>query len=215
MWGAMHSCSKVWSIQRPPAALSSSGISISGRSSYVGPGACTRLTLHHTLTLLLLPPVWAVACLSCTMSCTPQVYYLGYGGLKQVDLSDDQVVAAIATDDWENSMIPVEVGGCRPRREAGSQRAVWCVVWWSVAGWPCSCCWVVSSPCCVTDILVCDRACTSQGPGEGGAIERLEMTREGFYQLVSLTSGEDFEAELSPQQKPEQPLQQQQQQQKK
>ncbi len=38
-----------------------------------------------------------------------QVFYLGYGGLKQVDLSDDQVVAAIATDDWENSMKPVEV----------------------------------------------------------------------------------------------------------
>jgi hypothetical protein len=29
-------------------------------------------------------------------------------------------------------------------------------------------------------------------------IERLEMTREGFYQLVSLTSGEDFEAALVP-----------------
>jgi hypothetical protein len=39
-----------------------------------------------------------------------QVFYLGYAGLKQVDLSDDQVVAAIATDDWENAMIPVEVG---------------------------------------------------------------------------------------------------------
>lgn len=64
--------------------------------------------------------------------------------------------------------------------------------------------------CCATDIVVCDRACTPQGPGEGGAIGRLEMTREGFYQLVSLTSGEDFEAELSPQQTPEQPLQQQQ-----
>lgn len=38
-----------------------------------------------------------------------QVFYLGYAGLKQVDLSDDQVVAAIAVDDWENAMIPVEV----------------------------------------------------------------------------------------------------------
>jgi hypothetical protein len=38
-----------------------------------------------------------------------------------------------------------------------------------------------------------------QGPSESGDIERLEMTREGFYQLVSLTSGEDFEAELMPQ----------------
>lgn len=57
-----------------------------------------------------------------------QVYYLGYGGLKQVDLSDDQVVAAVATDDWENAMKPVEVStadvwheslgprGCRSRQ---------------------------------------------------------------------------------------------------
>jgi hypothetical protein len=52
-----------------------------------------------------------------------QVFYLGYGGLKQVDLSDDQVVAAIATDDWENAMKPVEVrtadvrhGGWRSRQ---------------------------------------------------------------------------------------------------
>lgn len=37
------------------------------------------------------------------------MFYLGYGGLKQVDLSDDIVVAAIASDDWENAMIPVEV----------------------------------------------------------------------------------------------------------
>lgn len=38
-----------------------------------------------------------------------QVFYLGYGGLKQIDLSDDQVVAAIAKNDWENQMQPVEV----------------------------------------------------------------------------------------------------------
>jgi hypothetical protein len=37
------------------------------------------------------------------------VFYLGYGGLKQIDLSDDQVVAAIAKNDWENQMEPVEV----------------------------------------------------------------------------------------------------------
>lgn len=43
-----------------------------------------------------------------------------------------------------------------------------------------------------------------QGPGEGGVTERLEMTREGFYQLVSLTSAEDFEAELIPDTKTEQ-----------
>lgn len=43
------------------------------------------------------------------------------------------------------------------------------------------------------------RCVDMQGPGEGGVIQRLEMTREGFYQLVSLTSGEDFEAELVPQ----------------
>jgi hypothetical protein len=53
----------------------------------------------------------------------------------------------------------------------------------------CCCC------CCLPNLL-----CTTflQGPGESGDIERLEMTREGFYQLVSLTSGEDFEAELVP-----------------
>ncbi|WIA34640.1 hypothetical protein OEZ86_012957 [Tetradesmus obliquus] len=37
-----------------------------------------------------------------------QVFYLGYGGLKQVDLSDDQVVAAVAADDWENNMTLVQ-----------------------------------------------------------------------------------------------------------
>jgi len=46
-----------------------------------------------------------IACEHCCL----QVFYLGYGGLKQVDLSDDIVVAAIASDDWENAMIPVEV----------------------------------------------------------------------------------------------------------
>lgn len=38
-----------------------------------------------------------------------QVYWLGYGALKQVDLSDDMVVQAIAADDWENSMTLVQV----------------------------------------------------------------------------------------------------------
>ncbi|KAF8063721.1 hypothetical protein HT031_003576 [Scenedesmus sp. PABB004] len=37
-----------------------------------------------------------------------QVYYLGYAGLKQVDLSDDTVVQAVAADDWEDSMRPVQ-----------------------------------------------------------------------------------------------------------
>ncbi|KAF6261947.1 hypothetical protein COO60DRAFT_1625148 [Scenedesmus sp. NREL 46B-D3] len=37
-----------------------------------------------------------------------QVFYLGYAGLNQVDLSDDQVVAAVAADDWENSMTLVK-----------------------------------------------------------------------------------------------------------
>lgn len=36
---------------------------------------------------------------------------MGYGGLQQIDLSDDQVVAAIARNDWENQMKPVEVRG--------------------------------------------------------------------------------------------------------
>jgi hypothetical protein len=153
-----------------------------------------------------------------------QVYYLGYAGLKQVDLSDDQVVAAIATDDWENSMIPVEVGWWVPflNRLGDGLTADVCVgLPWQLGQQSCPdtaslpsrqmhrrLAWSLASgavgltPLCATAHI----RCTSQGPGEGGAIERLEMTREGFYQLVSLTSGEDFEAELIPQ--PEQQQQQ-------
>lgn len=38
-----------------------------------------------------------------------QVYYVGYAGLKQIDLSDDLVVAAVAADTWEDNMHAVEV----------------------------------------------------------------------------------------------------------
>lgn len=38
------------------------------------------------------------------------MYYLGYAKLKQLDLSDDQVVAAIAADDWENAMTRIGAG---------------------------------------------------------------------------------------------------------
>lgn len=58
-------------------------------------------------------------CVTCSHACRPlrhawhtnqrQVFYLGYAGLKQVDLSDDQVVAAVAADEWEDNMRPVQV----------------------------------------------------------------------------------------------------------
>eukprot|EP00775_Hariotina_reticulata_P002085 gene2085-2404_t len=67
------------------------------------------------------------------------VYYIGYAGLKQIDLSDDLVVAAVAADTWEDNI-----------------RAV-------------------------------------QAQAEDGGVESLELTREGFYELVSLVSGEDDE----------------------
>eukprot|EP00879_Flechtneria_rotunda_P005346 GHRR01005633.1.p1 GENE.GHRR01005633.1~~GHRR01005633.1.p1 ORF type:complete len:241 (+),score=116.03 GHRR01005633.1:253-975(+) len=66
-----------------------------------------------------------------------KVYFLGYGGVMQVDLSDDQVVAAIAADDWENTLKPVQA------------------------------------------VL------------EDGSTEVLELSREDFYQLVSLVVTED------------------------
>eukprot|EP00878_Enallax_costatus_P011561 GHUV01012069.1.p1 GENE.GHUV01012069.1~~GHUV01012069.1.p1 ORF type:complete len:248 (+),score=50.94 GHUV01012069.1:135-878(+) len=71
-----------------------------------------------------------------------QVYWLGYGAVKQVDLSDDQVVTAVAADDWENSMTLV------------------------------------------------------QAENEAGGIEALELSREAFYQIVSLIDEKDWNSPL-------------------
>jgi hypothetical protein len=38
-----------------------------------------------------------------------RVFYLAFESLKQIDLSDDEVVGAIASSPWETGMQPVEV----------------------------------------------------------------------------------------------------------
>lgn len=62
-----------------------------------------------------------------------QVSYIGYGGVKQIDLSDDQVVAGLAAGKWEDAAVPVEVcfwvGG---KGRGFRQRTYRCFVWASV-----------------------------------------------------------------------------------
>eukprot|EP00877_Chromochloris_zofingiensis_P007904 jgi/Chrzof1/3367/Cz12g22160.t1 len=71
-----------------------------------------------------------------------QVYYIAYASLKQVDLSDDQVVSALAQDDWEQNLQPI------------------------------------------------------QSVDDKGKVSPLELTREGFYQLLSIVgAAEDGEGQ--------------------
>lgn len=64
---------------------------------------------------------------------TGQVYVLAYANLKQVDLSDDDMVAAMSMDNWEESVEPVQ-----------------------------------------------------SAPKSDKTVDKLQLTREGFYNVVSI-----------------------------
>lgn len=68
-----------------------------------GMDGCCRLYGAMRVSVLVAPHEWC-DCVLCA-----QVYYIAYASLKQVDLSDDQVVSALAQDDWEQNLQPIQV----------------------------------------------------------------------------------------------------------
>ena len=45
-----------------------------------------------------------------------QVYIVGFEALKQVDLSDDETIAAISSDQWEKMVVPVQSDDTPPSK---------------------------------------------------------------------------------------------------